>query len=194
MQLKVNKPETVYIKFTEEIPHYFSLSKGSEVYYFRYLDGKTPRIKFNMLERGDYFGNVPFEVVKTTEIELPYKLPKLPKPDRNRQKEVKVVIDSNMTGNTPIIFTHTGVIRCPPGFMQLPPPVRRFLLLHEVGHLFYSKEQDCDLFAFVNYMREGNNRSIAMYSLTQVLGRSQENLMRIYNMYNNIQYTQKNKL
>lgn len=194
--VKVNHPGTFYIKFTGTLPNYFSLIKSDtgEIFYFRFLDGKTPRIKFNLLHEGIYKSDVSFEVVKIGSLELPKNLPKLPAADRNRVQEPKIEFDSNMDGVTPIIYSKEGVIKYPSGFKTLPPPIQYFLLLHETGHFLYSDEFNCDLWAFVNYMKQGYNRSMALYALSVVLSVGDENIDRILAMYNNIQKTQKNPL
>jgi hypothetical protein len=184
-----NKPQTYYIRFTAEMPKLFLLydSKG-EVYYFRYLDGKTPRIKFNVVDEGTYTGNVPFEVVKETGIEIPDSFPRLPNADRDRWKPVKLVHNPSMKTTTPIrIFTDSGVIEANDRFFGFIRPVRIFLFLHEKGHLFYSKEEDCDLYALVNFLRMGYNQSTAYYTLRNVLSRTDENLKRLKTIFANIQ-------
>ena len=189
MQLNVNKPSTFYVRFTEEMPKLFLLAdSNSEVYYFRYLDGKTPRIKFNIPDPGVYNGNVPFEVIKTIGVEIPGRFPRLPDADRDRWKRVTLVHNPKMKTTTPIrIFTDSGVIEANDRFFSFIRPVRIFLFLHEKGHMFYSKEEDCDLYALVNFLRMGYNQSTAYYTLRNVLSRSDENIKRLKTIFNNIQ-------
>ena len=193
--VKIVKPCTVYIKFTENVPSTFVLKNDKdEIYYFRYLPNRTPRIKFNIVHPGEYIGNADFEVVKMTDIEIPSYIPKLPPAERNRVKDFTVKVNPELSGVTPIIFSEIGLIQVPPDFYTLPPCVRYFLLLHEAGHAFYEDEEKCDLFALVNYLREGYNRSMAFYSLNNVLKRSNQNTRRLFVMLENIQSTQNEPL
>jgi hypothetical protein len=168
------------------------MDRAGEVYYFRYLDGKTPRIKFNIPDTGIYIGNVPFEVVKTDTIEIPKRFPRLPDADRDRWKSVKLVHNPAMKTTTPIrIYTDSGIIEASDKFFNLIRPVRIFLFLHEKGHLFYSKEEDCDMYALVNFLRMGYNQSTAYYTLRNVLSRTDENIKRLKTIFNNIQKIRK---
>lgn len=180
MLLNINKPATVIVSFNGVPPRYFCLydDKG-RTYYFRYLDGKTPRIKFNMPDPGQYNSNHDFQVVKTMNIETPDHYPQLPPAERDRWKEPIFVYNPNLTGTPARIFTDTGVIEHSPDYYRYPPPVRLFLDLHEQGHFLYQTEEYCDLFALINYLRMGYNRSTAYYTLSQILSRSNDNLNRL---------------
>jgi hypothetical protein len=195
MQLNVNKPCSVYIKFTYTTPQRFALTNEyGKVYYFRILNGKYPRIKFNILHPGTYTGNVPFEVTKIGSVEYPETLPALPEPDRNRFKPFKIVDNFTLNGSPARIFTGEGIIERGRSFYDLPEPIRVFILLHEVGHFHYSKEEDADLFALVHYLKMGYNRSMAFYALSQVLKKSDRNLNRLRELLRNIQKTQLNEI
>jgi hypothetical protein len=189
VQLNVNNPTTFYIRFTAEMPKLFLLlDRNSEVYYFRYLDGKTPRIKFNVPDKGAYISNVPFEVVRTCGIEIPKTFPRLPDANRDRWKPIKLVYNPEMKTTTPVrIFTDSGVVEYGPRFMSFIKPVQTFLIEHEKGHFFYSNEEDCDLYALVNFLRMGYNQSTAYYTLRNVLSRTDENIKRLKIIFSNIQ-------
>lgn len=216
--MNIDRKCTVYTSFTGELPRVFKLwnSKG-ELYYKRYLDGKTPRIKFNLLHPDNYTGNVPFKVVKISDIELPEQLPELPPYSRNRVKDVTIVYDENLSGTPAQINTGKGVIKRGKTFFTFSKPVRVFILLHEIGHFYYGvNERDieianqmsedngraylkkkmqegeinCDLFALVRFLNMGFNRSTAFQALKEVLKRSPENIKRIQSMLNNIKHTQ----
>ena len=181
MQLKTNNPSTVYVDFsTTTLPKYFCLydSKG-RIYYFRFMDGKTPRIKFNLPDPDTYTGNISFHVYKTTDIQLPDSYPALPPAERNRWKEPTFVFNPDLTGTPARIFTDTGVIEHSPQYYTYPPPVRLFLDLHESGHFLYTTEMYCDLWALVNFLRMGYNRSTAYYTLDKILSRTSENIDRL---------------
>lgn len=197
----VTSPSTFYIRFLHEYPLRFVLSnQRGEVVYFRYLDGKTPRIKFNVLDKGEYYGNVPFEVVRKTELEKPSSLPSLPCPDRERSSDYRVVDNFSLIGTPARIFTQgydgksQPVVELSRKFYDMPKACQDFILAHEEGHLKYSKEDDADLYALVKCLEKGNNRSMCFYALSHILKKSPANMERLKSMLNNIQKTQKEKL
>lgn len=193
--VKVNDPCTIYVKFLKEQPKTFILySVDGDSYFFRYLDGRTPRIKLNIPDPGDYTGNVPFEVYKTTSIELPDKLQTLPPPERDRFKDdPDIVIDDTFDGLA-MNDSNNGVVIVGSKWLELPKPMRYFILLHEKYHFFYLTEDYCDLGAMVDFLRSGYNRCTAHYALATVLSRTSENIRRVMRMLENIQYTQTEKL
>jgi len=222
MQLNIKKPCTVYIKFTGNNPNMFQLRHDKfGLYYFRDLEGKTPRIKFNLCHPGIYTANVPFEVVKVVPIELPITLPGLPSYERNDIKDFVIRDNFDFYGSPARVFAKDGIIERSRDFYNLPKPIRVFILLHEIGHFFYGvndadiakanqlpepdnrdylrrrmyeSEAKCDLFALIHYLQMGYNRSMAFYSLSKVLSRSQDNIDRVKKLISNIQKTQTNEL
>ncbi len=193
--LNVNSPCTVYIKFTGEQPKLFKLFNSKHgLYHFRYLNGKTPRIKFNIPDEGIYKGNVPFDVLKIVPIEIPDMYPELPSPERDRWKDVSMSYNPNLYDTPVRIFTETGLIETGPKYYEYPAPIRLFLLLHEQGHLFYKTEEYCDMWALVNYLRMGYNRSMAYYALSNILKNTPHNMYRLKCAFENIQKTQTEKL
>lgn len=196
MPLHIESPKTVYISFLGEMPKLFELYdlKDGRVYYFRHLDGKTPRIKFNITHEGSYDSDTDFCVERETEVKTPYNLPKLPSPDRSRVKPLEVVINESLEGTPACIYTDEGVIEVGEWFLSMPKQIQGFLLFHEQAHLLFSDEHDCDLFALVASLRKGYNRSMCMYALTHYLSRSKENTGRIYKLFYKVQETQKAKL
>jgi hypothetical protein len=188
--LVVDKPSTVYVKFTDRMPYLFLLDSTGEGYYFRYLDGKTPRIKFNIPDPGNYETNVPIEIVKIAPIEIPDKYPTLPPANRDRWREVSEVYNPDMDKQTttPIrIYSNTGVIEYGDRFLNYIKPIQKFLKLHEIGHLFYVGESDCDMYALINFIRMGYNQSTAYYALSHILSRNAESVKRLKSILNNIQ-------
>jgi hypothetical protein len=166
------------------------LSSSEEDYYFRYLDGKTPRIKFNIPDAGIYETNVPIEIVKIVPIEIPDHGAVLPPADRDRWKDCKMIYNPEMDKitSTPIrIFTEPGIIEYGPRFKSFIKPIQKFLIFHEWGHLFYSGEEDCDFYALVNFVRAGYNQSTGLYSLSHILKRSPGKITRLKSLLNNIQ-------
>jgi hypothetical protein len=178
------------------MPKTFVLSSitANEDYYFRYLDGKTPRIKFNVPDPGTYNSNVPVEVVKVAPIEIPDKMPTLPPANRDRWQECKKVYNPEMdsTTTTPIrIYSNMGIIEYGDRFLSFIKPIQIFLEFHERGHQFYVEEENCDMFALVNFINSGYNQTTAYYALDNILSRSPQKIERLKTLFNNIQKMRK---
>lgn len=189
MQVNVNKPSTVSIRFINQTPRLFRLYDANKgLYFFRYTDGLVPRIKFNIPDKGIYTSDSNCVVDKIVPIEIPNNLPKLPPAERDRVRPIKIVHDENLVGSPVVIYTQENPIRIVTGkdFFVFPSPIRLFLLLHEAGHQFYKTEEYCDLYALVNFIRMGYNASTGYYSLIKILGRSKENISRIKQMFKTI--------
>lgn len=190
MTLEVSRPVTVFIRFTAEMPLLFELTgENNGLYYFRHLPPGTPRIKFNIVDPDTYTANVPFEVVKTTAVETPAKYPELPPAERARYQPVKFVYNPDLTGTPARIYSAIGLIEHGPEYYKYPNPIRLFIDLHEEGHLFYATEEFCDVWALVNYLRMGYNRSMAYYTLYHILGKSEQNINRLKNLLDQIKIT-----
>jgi hypothetical protein len=177
------------------LPRTFKLLEESgKTYYFRYLDGKTMRIKFNVPDAGNYKTNVPIKVVKIASIEIPEKYPELPPAVRDRWKDVKEWYNPELDAiaSTPIrIYTDSGVVEYGNKFLSYPKPIQVFLMQHEKGHFFYTNEEHCDMFALLNYIRMGYNQSNAYYALSHILQRHPANVERLKTLFNNIQKLRK---
>src|SRR5882757_11215038 len=132
--ITIKEPSTVYVSFPETMPKLFVLTSQNGIpEYFRYTDGKTPRIKFNVPIEGAYTTNVPIDVVKMESIEIPTNLPVLPDPQRDRLKgDPTIVYDETWTGSPASNFTQDGLIIHGPAWKSLIPPMRLFIDLHEV--------------------------------------------------------------
>jgi len=189
----VAAPCTIYIKFPSGVfPRYVEFkSISDEVEYFRQLFGKLNRIKLNLIKEGDYYCNQPFDLVKKVPIEIPKDFPRLPMSERNRWKPVTYVDNPELTGTPARIYTQTGIIEHGPEYYRLPKCVRVFIDLHEQGHLFYKTEEYCDLWALINYLRMGYNRSTAYWTLCNILKKTPANVQRIEQLVFNIKKTQK---
>lgn len=192
MQLNANKSGCYYISFPNR-PNYFELRDANgDIYHFRYCRN-TPRIKFNIPDPGVYTTNVPFTLVDVKPIEIPTTWPELPPPERDRWPASgvsKIEYNPAIKGTPVRIFTEEGVIETGNRFYEYPPVLRLFLLLHETGHYFYLTEEYCDLWALINYLRMGYNRSMAFFALNDILSRNAHNLNRVMYLFNNIQKTQ----
>jgi hypothetical protein len=181
---------TIYIRFTHETPRTFVLNDDfGRVYFFRRLDGKTPRIKFNILDAGYFNSTTPFEVVKIVPLEIPKNLPELPPKERERMKPFKVVYNPGLTHSPARVFTQLGVIEKGARFDSFPKMIGDFILWHEIGHFYYETEEYCDLFALVNCLKRGYNRSMCYYALSRILKKTPQNMERLKSLLQNIQKT-----
>jgi hypothetical protein len=199
--MTITKPSTVFIRFVHELPLKFILSNEfGEVVYFRYLDGKTPRIKFNILDSGEYTSSTPFEVLKKEQLQKPFNLPELPEPERNRRKDFSVVDNYSLIGTPARIYSQgydgnsKPVIELSRNFYDHPKAIQDFILEHEKGHLLYSTEEKADLYALVKCLEKGHNRSMCFYALSNILKKTPANMERLKSLLNNIQKTQSETL
>lgn len=185
--LTVNKPETIYIKFNGNLPRKFELlDNRGRLYFERYLDGKTPRIKFNIPNAGVYQTANNIEIVKRVDIELPSFDFDLPPFERDRIKDFTIVYNPALHNTPARVFTHEGIIEKGSKFNIYTQPMKVFFLLHEVGHFYYKTEEYCDLFALTHFLKMGYNMSTAMYALTNVLRRNKQNRERVLFIYNHL--------
>lgn len=211
--LNIQQPSTVYIAF-DTVPNVFKLfHEKYGLYHFRHLEGKYPRIKFNLPHVGNYYSKTPFKVLKVVPIEIPDRLPELPPYERNDIKDFSIVNNFDLSGSPARMFRKEGIIELGQNFYRMPKPIRMFILLHEVGHFFYGltdadyqkaekmgdlagrnylnekrarSEEKCDLFALVNYAQFGYNLSMAFYALSKLLSKSPANVNRLKSLFNNI--------
>jgi hypothetical protein len=184
----IDRPSSVYIRFTQEMPKLFVIYDPSgDVHYFRYLNGSTPRIKFRMPIHGVYSTDTPIEVIKIVPIEIPDTVikPNLPPAERDRWKPVSYRYNKDL-GTVARIDTMTGIIEHGPRYKQLIKPLQVFIDEHEKAHMFYLTEENCDLLALINFIRMGYNESTAYYALSMVLKKSAMQMERTKELYRNI--------
>lgn len=193
-EISINKPVTVYVSFINEFPKLFSIDSDKEkYYYFRYLNTRTPRIKFNITDPGNYYFSTPVKITKIRDIEIPHNLPSLPAPERSRIMPTEFVVNPEYSGLA-INYTMIGRIELGKQWMDLPGPMKLYLMLHEKWHAFYLTEKFCDWAAAVDFLRLGYNRSTAYYCLKNLLTKTSENIDRIAELEKFLQSTQKTKL
>ena len=94
----------------------------------------------------------------------------LPEPERNKPNFgiSKVSIDTLSTSPARIAVDK-NIIILNPKFFNYPVEIRFFILLHEMGHFFYSTEWKCDQYAAHHFLKMGLNPSQAFESLAGVL-------------------------
>lgn len=159
------------------------------VYYRRENCTKT---KVNFPKAGIYYfkGCKPIE---EHEIQINRAFFDLPRPERNRKIKTPVISKNNSFNGPARINTHKGVIEIGPLFFTLPVPSRLFILLHEIGHLYYTTESYCDMFAYYHFCKLGYNNSQAFFSLSKILTLHDDNLKRLENLLNIIKENEKTK-
>lgn len=193
--LSVKNPCTVYVQFKGTLPNLFTIvDEEGDYYFFRHLNGKTPRIKFNIPDPGNYTFSHPVNIVKITGIEIPDNLPTLPPAERSRYKGDPEIIINPELDDMARNYTNDNVIVFGKRWLALPKPIQLFIYLHEKWHFFYMTEEYCDLGALVDFLRMGYNRSTAFYALDHFLTKNSLNRHRIKQLFNNIQKTQKESL
>ena len=146
-----------------------------------YLRKNPPvNVSFNLVKSGTYTANVLLAGVMVLPIQIRSVSQQMPTFERGRYKPgMDLQISFNPDIESPArIFTGTGKIEVNRAFTKMPYPFQRFILYHELAHLFYGTEWKCDTFALIMCMKEGLNPSNCLYALTRVLKRSPENARR----------------
>lgn len=185
--LRITRPSTVSL-----------VSKNKQA---KVLDGKGRVIFFRNFKKPQKFAvNLPREgSYSFTGSEVKNVLPlvpnaitfELPTPEREGLFKPFKIVENNdqkqMKGTPARIFTEAGVIEVSDKFKSLPPQIRLFILLHEMGHFFYKTEWKTDTFALYYYLKMGYNSSQALYALTRILHPTQRNFDRIQKLFKKIQ-------
>lgn len=90
------------------------------------------------------------------------------------------------------MFTNRPVIEYnPKKIASMPEPIKRFVLLHELGHQYHDDEQKTDAWAFINFINMGWLPSQATYALIHVLGRTPDNVARMLHLNKLAKYISK---
>lgn len=168
-----------------ETPYKFTLrDKNNSIYFYRYLPNGCKNIRVNIPDEGVYsFDNDALLIRKPLKINSGIYSIKLPPHERDRVKDYFIKHDPNQTKSPALIYTGTGMIVTGANFGKYPPPIRVFILLHELAHFRYKTEKYCDLWAFVEFVKMGYNPSTAIYCLTDVLKSNAGNDERINYLY-----------
>ena len=142
-----------------------------QLFYFRNPD-KFP-FHFN-LPKGTYSSS---NTLKKTSPRK-YKLPQLPRFERNNKphKQVKLVFADNP--HKASIFIDKGLIVFDYKLRDLSYPQQKQVFFHELGHYHYRTEKYCDLFACRKMLIEGYNPSQCYYSIKGTLNESKESHYR----------------
>lgn len=135
------------------------------------------------------------QIVDITDIQIKkFNIP-LPAPERNKNAYVKDIFFEDKGSSPARIFTDLNTIVVNKDFFNYPIEVRYFILLHEVGHFFYSTEWKCDQYAAYHFTKIGFNPTQAFESLAGVLHtesadgepneRNKDRIEKIYNLLKN---------
>lgn len=177
---------TVIVKFKVKPVRFEVLNDNAKVYFFRELDNKFLNVKFNICHKGFYTMSEECESIDVLPIQIVKSNIQLPPIERNRFRDFKIVYNKNLMSTPARNFTFSGIIETGRNFNTYAYPIRLFILCHEVGHFFYAKEENADLYACKIFLENGYNPSSALYALTRVLNANINNKKRILNLFKNI--------
>lgn len=167
MWIDLKKPSTITAE-KEEAGAVQMIDKFGRLWYFR-PQMKAGLFKFNQPYAGRFFcrGFTPVKIEPLSHIRYDIDLPKF---ERENNPELKS-IEAGLIGHSPaLVFAKQGrVIIDKEKFAKMPPPVRLFVLLHEMGHRHYTTEHYCDIFALKKFLEMGFNPSTAFLSLSRIL-------------------------
>jgi len=110
------------------------------------------------------------------------RIPHAKKPSALRPYKLKdiVLVPNNDLDSPARIFTKYPVIEFNPKiFNKFSEPTRAFILLHEMAHYYFDKEEEADRWATIEFLNMGYNLSSANYALTHVLHKQPENVKRM---------------
>jgi hypothetical protein len=137
-------------------------------------------INFNVVKAG-YF-SCPNGYIESKPLKLPEpNFMELYEAERNRGKQFEIVYN-NAIGSTPArIFTNLPVAKIEVNevFMAMPPQYKLFILLHEMGHMYYETEEKADLYALKKFLEMGYNASQAYYCLESILKQTPQSISRL---------------
>ena len=154
-----------------------------------YYDRETKSAKVNFPKSGFYF----FKNCKiVNQLQLQENVPKfeLPPPERIRKIKFPKIVFNDKFNSPARINTHDSVIELGTNFKNLSIPSRLFILLNEIGHLYYTTEHYCDLFAYYHFCKLGYNNSQAFFALSKVLTLHDENLKRLKKLFEIIKHNE----
>ena len=177
---EISAPESVVFA-TDSARPLLIYKKGGAVYHVQRSKNGFTKVKFP--KTGIYSSNC--KIVQSglkIDIKNP---PELPKADRNYDpSKFHIVYNPNLMNTPARIFYELGRCEVGPTFYSYPIQWQQFILLHEKGHLFYSKEIDADLYAVREFIKQGFNYSQAAYAMENVLRHNKENIERIEKILN----------
>lgn len=186
--IQTRQPATVTLKFTRPFPDRVNIFiDNGQQYFFRNVGGKYSEINVNFPIPGIYQTDAG-QVHDITPLKISPIVQKITLPEHERTTNPEgISFHYNPEISSPArIFRHKGRIEKGPKFYALPYSLKLFILLHEIGHLYYKTEWKCDLFACYHFLKMGYNESSCLYALTNILHRSPMNDGRILKLFNTL--------
>ncbi len=178
MIFEVEQPQTITFANPSQLLTIY-LDSG-EIYHLQASSNRLISVKFP--DAGTFKTNAQIQGA-TSGIEVPKKI-SLPAQDRFNDKDLfHVKFNPTLTNSPARIYYEKGLCEVGPMFEALPYQFKKFILLHEKGHFFYSNEFNADLYALNYFMQSGYNASQAYFALEMVLKKSKENIERIDKAY-----------
>jgi hypothetical protein len=164
------------------------LSSDGGVYYSRKLPTQWDCFEMNILHPDIYTFSSFCDIEEIGDVSTSGDSIKMCLPERFRYKPF-VIKRVNNIGHTPArinTLATPAVIEVGDKFYTLPKQVRLFVLLHELGHMFYKTEWKVDRFALKAFLAAGGNKSQAIIALTRILKDNPQNRDRISKLFNTI--------
>ena len=156
-----------------------NVSRNGILYHEREFKQPVNNFTFNAVKSGEYTFTQPVQKSETAPIK---KLSTagiiLPNKERFYKANFYIVKNNNYEGKARM-YKETGEIQTGRLFEQYNEQIKEFILLHEIGHFYYSTEWKCDLYALMQFLKKGYNQSQAYIALEKVLNHTPENLQRI---------------
>ncbi len=180
--------KTVCISFKGLCNGFAVVRNGNKYHNRTFESGMLSEAKFNAI------GNGVFEVISSQPFDIYCKkldvfdLSKIEIPTRERSefKPYKIVENFDLYNTPARINISKGVIETGQKFKYLNEQQQQFILLHEIGHFYYTTEFKCDVFAMYNLLKKGYNKSQAYSALKDVLSRNPQNTERIKIIFDNL--------
>jgi hypothetical protein len=150
-------------------------ARNGKIFYEKINSGSN---KFN-LPKGEYLTDNSVKEIPPIEYAI-----KLNKPVKKPKKRLKINIVFTSNKHKASINKNTGKIYFEKNLFKLDKTKYIYIFFHELGHLFYNSEKDCDDFSAACLIKIGYNPSqIAKASLKTL---NKKNYQRILNTYTKI--------
>lgn len=179
-----------YTLFFSPTLNFTLLNAKGEIWISREWNLTQKECNVNIVYTGEYTGSRPFKAKRNGDITTGGHDIQVHIPERFRFKDF-IIEHRNDIGSTPARINTTAspaVIQVSDKWKSYPPQVRLFVLLHEMGHMFYKTEDKCDNFALKLYLMQGFNASQAFYALSKILHPTGEGLQRIQKLFQTLKY------
>lgn len=187
MFIYVDTPKLYEIGLKSPVSSFSLFDSDGKLYFQRDLKN-ADTIKLNINDVGVYKTDAEIKYIKTfPRVVWSCFIENLPEPEKNiEKKEMFFRYNGNLTHTPARIDVKTGRIEYGDFFINLPKPIQDFIILHEIGHNYYTTEKYADAYALKHYIENYGNPSQAFYALSKVFKHPEYQKERIYNIYNNI--------